>query len=86
MTLDTMTFGSRSIISTASRPRLLGPRIGAPWLPRERAVALAEGITAAPRWFKARSLGERLGLTDQERDRLGMEKIQTIDVSDEGPS
>lgn len=55
----------------------------APWLTHDDAVALAEEITAAPKWLKARALGERLGLTDSERTALGIETIRPIDVTDE---
>jgi hypothetical protein len=55
----------------------------APWLSRDDAEALAEQITAAPNWLKARPLGERLGLTDYERTALKIGTIRPIDVTDE---
>jgi hypothetical protein len=54
----------------------------APWLSREDAEELTEEIAAAPRWLKARALGERLGLTDRERTALDIDKIRPIDVTD----
>jgi hypothetical protein len=54
----------------------------APWLSRDDATALAEQITAAPQWLKARPMGERLGLTDYERTALKIRTIRPIDVTD----
>jgi hypothetical protein len=55
----------------------------APWLAHDDAIALAEEITAAPKWLKARALGERLGVTDRERTKLRLTTIRPIDVTDE---
>lgn len=57
-------------------------RIWAPWLPHDDAMALAEQITATPRWPKARAMGEQLGLTDAERKALNIRTIRPIDVTD----
>jgi hypothetical protein len=54
----------------------------APWLSLDDAAALAEQITAAPEWLKARPMGERLGLTDCERTALKIGTIRPIDVTD----
>jgi hypothetical protein len=53
----------------------------APWMAQEEAKALAEEIAAAPRKFKATTLGCRLRLTDVERTALRITTIRAVDVS-----
>jgi hypothetical protein len=50
-----------------------------PQMPRYQAEALAEEVLAAPKTFKAATLGWRLRLTDQEREELGITTIRAID-------
>jgi hypothetical protein len=54
----------------------------APWLRGRQCRELAERIAAAPRKYTARVLGDLLRLTDEERFRLGIRTIRSIDPAE----
>jgi hypothetical protein len=56
-------------------------RVWAPWMPAKRATELAARVIANPAKFKADTLGERLRLTREERDYLGITTIGAVGQS-----
>jgi hypothetical protein len=60
--------------------------IWAPWMEAERAFDLVRQIETTPinlRMRAAKDLGERLNLTNHERERLGLRTIAAADMTDE---
>jgi hypothetical protein len=53
-----------------------------PEMPLRQAQALAEGVAANPRRFKAATLAWRLRLTNEERSTLNIATIRAVDVTD----
>jgi hypothetical protein len=56
-------------------------RMWIPQMPRHEAEALAEKVVAAPRKFKAATLGWRLRVTETEREQEGITTIEAVGVT-----
>ena len=74
-------------LGPVSRPKMQNAvEVWAPWMAASEAGQLLDRINLTPPYLRkptGRELGERLRLTNQEREALGLRTIQPFDMTDE---